>query len=54
MKLKKTATTYYKVMLPTSATETKLLSTEEKLPFRCERVSEGSKRSYVRLTLVKK
>ena len=54
MKLKKTAVTYYRVLLPTSASEMKLLKSKEKLTFKCDRVKEGNKTSFLRLSLIKK
>lgn len=54
MKMRKTAVTYYRVMLPTAATEMKLLQSKDKVAFSCERISQGKQRSYVRISLIKK
>lgn len=53
MRMGKSASTNYRVMLPDSATEMKVLKTKDRLTFRCDRISEGRKRSYVRITLIK-
>ena len=53
MRMGKAAATNYRVMLPDSAAEMKVLKTKDKLIFRCDRVSEGRKRSYVRISLIK-